>query len=511
MEPKFWAVVLLFAVGGLAFGGGCALQTKSSRRTGWKEPATNLSKEELGELLQQFEDTYEATIREAAQQIVALQPDRRTRRLVLLWQMRLIPMARDVLNQDDAIHSLLDSWAMCVRVLNFFEKGDGRSLFGENQPIAEAAARRSLDDIERIAARILPPELLSRARPVIEDLARQFPLRGEFSGSTVRTAVQRPERNADVVTTILAVPMAPFRAFEGIDRGAAAIQGFTAVAARMTDTVNDLPETVRIQTELLLMEIEDLESVQATLASLTELAHSSARISAVAERLPEDLRREFSLAAEDLEQHQASFQHTLQEARIVADRTKETLTQAQSTAVSVERAATHTAVAGEAWTATFQAITEMVASFKEPGGRRAAKPDAPEPTASSPDPLPGAVHSEPATLPDGEQRGFDIYEYTQAAYALDQGAIQIQELIRELRQLAGSSELEGSLAQVEARARGIVGVSHTSALAIIDHLAWRGVQILVLFFAGLLGYTVLARFLSRGVNPALQQHPDSTE
>lgn len=477
---------------------GCALPNAPSSRGRLADVTTSLSKEELGELLQQFEDTFEATIREATERIVAVQPDRRTRRLALVWQMRLIPMARDALGQNDPVHSLLDSWALCVRQHDFFDHGDGGELFGEHQSIAREAAARSLRDVERIAALILPAETLSRTRPVIDDLARQFPLRGEFSGSTVRTAVQKPNKDSDVLASVLTTPMAPFRAFEGIDRGAAAIQGFTAVAARMTDTINDLPETVRLQIELLLMEVEDLESVQATLAGLSELSHSSARLAAVAESLPADLRKELSQATEDLEQRQASFQKTLREAQEVVTNVNQALGRVEAAAASVERTAVHTAAAGEAWTGTFHSITEMVASFRDPQGE--SPPSAPlESNSHRPPAEKQAVSarltegpSDPAPT-DGEHRGFDVNDYTQAAQALDRAAVQIQELTREVRQLAGSNELVSSLGEIEARARGLVDMSNASAFSVIDHLAWRGCQLVLLLFAMLLGYAVLTR------------------
>ncbi len=494
-------VALLLSSGSLVSLAGCALPPRAASRAPFPDARTQLSKEELGELLQQFEDTYEATIREAAERIVTLQPDRRTRHLALLWQMRLIPMARDTLNQDDAVYSLLDGWALCVRQRDFFERGDGRELFGANQALAQEAARRSLGDIERIAALILTPESLNRTRPAIEDLALQFPLRGEFSGSVVRTAVQKPARNADVLASVLRAPLAPFRAMEGIDRGAAAIQGFTAVAAHLTDTVNDLPETIRLQTNLLLMDIDELESVQTAQASLAELAHSSARLSTVAECLPADLRRELSLAAEDLEQRQASFQETLRETREVIACTNEALARVQTAAASVEQTATHATAAGDAWAGTVRAITEMVASFRPPDDQPAAESSPADRIRSGNDYPPVVAHGGPAPSPGTEQPRFDVNDYTQAADALDRAALQIRELTREIRQLAGSSELATSLTQTETRARGIVELSHTSALAAIDHLAWRGAQLIGLLFAALLGYTALTRFLGARVRP----------
>jgi len=474
---------------------GCTLPTKATSRVPFADVRPRLSKEELAGLLQQFEDTFEATIREAAERIVALQPDRRTRRLAALWQMRLIPMARDILNQDDAVHSLLDSWALCVRLRDFFEEGDGREMFGENQAIAQAAARRALDDIEQIATLILPPENLDLARSAIEDLARQFPLRGEFSGSVVRTAVQQPEKNADVIASVLAAPMAPFRAFEGIDRGAAAIQGFTAVAARMTDTVNDLPETIRLQSQLLLMEIEELESVQATVASLGEFARNSSRFTTAFEQLPQNLRREITLAAEDLERGQEGVRETLREAREVAARINEALGRVESAAACVEQTATQTAAAGEAWTGTFRSITEMVASFRAPDDQRGAEPLPVSRGPSSASSPPEEGHRGPTGLVDAERRGFDVNDYTRAAQALDRAALRLQDLTREIRQFVESNELETSLSQTEARARSIIELSHASASAVVDHLAWRGVQLIALIFVLLLGYSTLTRLM----------------
>ncbi len=477
---------------------GCALGPKAAPRAAFADAKTQLSSEELGELLQQFEDTYEATLREAADRIVALQPDRPTRRLTLLWQMRLVPMARDTLNQDEAIHSLLDGWALCIRQRDFFEQGDGRDMFGDHQGIAQEAARRTLADIERIAGRILTPDGMSRTRPAVEDLARQFPLRGEFSGSTVRTAVQKPNRNAEAIASVLSAPLAPFRAMEGIDRGAAAIQGFSAVAAHLTDTVNDLPETIRLQTDLLLMSVDEMETVQSTQDSLAELARSSSRLSTVAECLPDDLRREISLAAADLEQRQAGIQVTLREAREVVAATNETLERARTAATSFEQTAAQAAAAGTAWTGTVQAVTELVASIQNP----ANQPNAGAATAEQA-PFSGNT---PTAPPDAGPQDFDVKDYTQAVEALDRAALQLRELTREVRELAGSSELGTSLAQIETQARGVVELSQTSAQTAIDHLAWRGAQLIVLLFVLLTGYAVVTRLLPlRSKPPASNQ------
>jgi hypothetical protein len=481
----------------LLTGSACIPTRQPAARPSWNAAPAKLSKEELGELLAQFQDTYEATIRHAANRIVDQQPDRATRRRSLLWQTRLIPMMRDALDQSDALQALVDAWALCLRDQHFFTDGDGRDMFGPDQAIAREATRRSLAAIEQIAAHFLPPETLDRARGAVDELARRHPLRGEFSGTAVRAAVQPVEREADVLATIMRAPMAPFRAFEGIDRGAAAIQGFTAVAARMTDTVQDLPESARLQTQLLVMELEELETIQAALASLQELTRSAARISTVAEQLPENLRRELALAAEDLEARQAQFQQTLRDAQEVAGRVNETLGCVETAAASVERTATHAAMAGDAWTQTVQAVSDLVVSFREPGPAAGAGAPADQAEHVPAPESPGRPVDDPASGPSATAaNGFDINEYTQAAIALDRAAASLRQLTDELRGLAGSGELQTALRELEVRTGAVVDASRISAVNVVDHVAWRAGQVVLLFFATLLAYTLLARTMA---------------
>ncbi len=478
-------MVRLVAIAALLSAAGCTRLMRWPSRASWRQTPTQFSKEELHELLTQFYDTFEASLRDAADRIQTAQPDRRTRRLLLLMQTRVLPMMRDAVDQDDALPGLLDSYVLAKRFRDFLVEGDGREMFGEKQHLVVEVSQRALEQLEGIASRALDPEVLERAGPAVESLARRFPLRGEFSGTAVRTAVQKAEESPDALTAILTAPIAPFRAFEGIDRGAAAIQGFTAVASRMTDTVRDLPESARLQTQLLLLEMEDLETVRSAVAAIEQLARSSARIAAVAEHLPQDLRRELSLVAADLESRQAELQRTLAEAQQTAGRVSEALGRVESAASAVERTAVHTADAGDAWTHTFRAITDMVGSFRRPGAMSTGG-EAPPAAASGGETL----ASEPAA-----SRRFDINDYTVAAQALDQAAARLHELTREIRGLAGSRELMASLGDVESRARGVVETSRSSAVDVVDRLAWRGAQLIGLALLAALVYRLLGRFL----------------
>lgn len=475
---------------------GCLLPSRNVSPTEWGAVRTQLSKEELGERLAHFVDYVEASLRDAADVIVIRQPDRRTRRLLLLMQTRLLPMWREAIEQDDAVHGMLDAWVMALRMHHYFVDGDARRMFGEHQPVMIDASRLALAAIEEIASGILTPDGLERARHAVDDLARRFPIRGEFSGTTVRTAVQKAEQDSDILTSILTAPIAPFRSLGGIDRGAAAIQGFTVVAARMNDTVQDLPESVRLQTQLLLMETEELESLQSLLASVEQLAQSSSSISATAEQLPEQIRRQLVIASEEMESRQVEFRQTLREAQETVARVHEALGRVESAASAVDQTAMHTTQAGDAWTRTFQAITHMVDSFRTPASDDDAGHEAlplRQGTAATAGrgPVPPVDGEDAAETRSGE--GFDIREYTVAAREFDRAAIQLQALIREIRGLTASPELAHSLDDAERRAQRTLELSRSGAKDVIDHLAWRGVQLIVLMFLAMMVYRFLVQ------------------
>jgi exonuclease VII small subunit len=519
--------VLMMVVTGAMLGpaSGCTATGSEPRTRLAHMQGGGLSKAELSDLMEQFESEYQGSISAAADRLLAATPDRRTRRLTLLWRARMTPMVDDVLSPDDPMRSLLDVWVLCVRMRQFFESGDGKEMFGANQSIATETAVRLDQSVEQIAARILTPKALVDAREAIGKLAQRFPLRGEFIGAPVRSAVQKPETGRDALTTLLSAPLAPFRAIEGVDRTAAAIAGFTAVAARMTDVVHDLPESTMLQLMLVLMEAEGLDGVQSALTSFETLSASSQRLATTAETLPEDVRRELDAFARNLDTRHDGLRRTLGDAVALVDRVRETLAQAQQTVEPIDRAAEQTARAGDAWAAMFATFNETVRLFKGDSTPDAQRPTAPAATRGAGDAAaPAATRAttsgrerpvepnsasaaragqsgEPASgteaaagAPDEAERGsFDINDWTRAAEAFDRAALRLQEATREIRGLAEGRQLPEAVQTIEQRLDVLLGRTRGSALDLTDHVAWRAAQLIALVFALAIVYRLIGR------------------
>lgn len=501
---RFGLVVLGFAFPALALFGCTLFQPRGSRYAAKDE----ISKEELRDLLEQCQDSVEVNIRQAADALIAAEPTRKTRRLCLLWQMQLIPATRQTLDQSDPLRGMLDLWTLCVRMEQFFRTGDGSTYFGAHQAIAIDAAHQCTLDVEEIAQRIVMPSKFAAADQAVDELAAKFPIRGEFRTETVRIATESPDQLGQTLNSVLDITLVPFRALQGVDRTASAIQGFTVVAGHLTDVVQSLPQDTRLQAELLAFNLEDMDSIESALKSLEQVGTSSTRLANVAETLPESLRRELTLTFEDLEKRQAAFQKTLQEARAVVQDTHavvkdvntalqqvdESVRALDATAQTVNQTADSTARAGDAWVGTFHALQDMVQSFRAPAPGSWPADSQPATTNQSGIAIPAGIPRAAASDPGGaeEKSGFDINDYTRTAEALEAAARQMQVLTQDVRSLAESRELTGAIKSLNERIDTLVTETRSSASVVTDHLVWRLGQLSIFVFALLIVYRLLA-------------------
>lgn len=443
-----------------------------------------VTKEDLRNSLEACQDNFEATVRRACDQLVDAAGSRRVKRLTLIWQMRILPMSRDAIDQENPIAGLVDIWVLAVRMRLFLSEGEGKELFGAHQQLAIDAANTCEWEISRLAPLILSPDRLAATRERIDAVARDHPLRGEFSGSQVQTTLE--SQKDDVLQGVLAIPLVPFRWLGGVDETAQAIKGFTVVSTHLTDVVQGLAADARLQTQLLMLEAEDMDSVKSTLTSMAKLSDSSERLAAVAEKLPEDLRRELNLVVEDIDARQAEIQKTLKEARELSER--------------IELAGRSVAAAGEAWSGTAKSIEDMVASFRShptaPGDERGTVSDS-------------TVHSEAATdnglestASASQPAPYDINDYRRTAEALTETATRLQGLVADLRSLDNDGPVTRRLAEVSGEAKQVLLESETVADRVTDHAAWRGVQLILLLFTCMVAYRFVSVRLIRSSGAA---------
>lgn len=415
--------------------------------------AARISMQELQNELNEFAERFSGVVSAAANDIAATLPDRSVRKAALLWKLRMIPRLQDMIFGADPQPAFLDAATLTVQMRKYLQnpRGTGATLFQDAQPVAVQASLRLEEDVFDIGALFLNAQQLKTLRAEVEAFADAHPIRGTFALVEGR-ATSTDEVRGSQLGWVAAVPLAPFRALEGIDAGARAINDFNTTARQFSQVVEDMPLQTRWQVELLWYELEESESVTSARTSFQTLADTAAT-------LPQDLRKQLSLALDDLEKRQDALRTTLEQTRQTLDTLNTTVGEATRLAESINRAGGSITQAGDAWRQTMLAIGDLTGS------------------------------DEPAD-PSAESEPFDIKDYADTADRLAAAATQLRALVADVRQTLDSPQL-GALSDTALRDAEQRGRSVT------DHAAWRGLQLMGVAFILALAYRVISHRLAK--------------
>lgn len=376
------------------------------------------TEEDLRSEITSFVTRFSAQVTNAADDIRAATPDRATRRRALLWQLNMPPIIEEVAADNEPRFAYFACLLISTAQKRYLTEGEGGDLFGAQQPIAITAAELLVEDITALGARFLTAKQLADVATRADELAAQFPIQGrDFSVQRIPRGVVRQEASSSV-GWLLTLPLAPFRALEGVDSGASAIHDFNRTAQQFSQIIARLPERLRGQMELLLYDIEDRQTVQESTAALELVAASAQSLSETAARLPDDLRKAL-----------LESQGSVDGLGRVVDQAKGLVGPVAEASAQLEQASAH-------WL-----------SILGP--------------------------NDPA--PDPNQRPFDVNEWRDAAQSIGSAAAELQGLATEIQTLSGSTALERA----------------------VDRAFWRGVALIVVFFAALLAYRLLTARLTR--------------
>jgi hypothetical protein len=330
--------------------------------------------------------SFSSLVTSAADRIRSESKERTVRRHTLLWQLRMIPLARQAAFLPDAQEAYVASLAFASAQHAYLTTGDGRGLFAEQQPIAVDAASKLERDVLDLGNAFLSAAQIDRLQKQVNVLVEQHPIRGAFGADALVQGFADPTvRNS--FGWVVDLPMVPFRALSGVSDTAQAVHAFNETARQFTETVNELPHLTRWELELLLYDAEDLESVDRALAAAESFASGAERISGAAETLPEDLGAELSAR--------------LVEARATIVELNAALERAEKLAGPLERVADRVGDASTQWTAL---LTDMGSGDEK-----------------------------------SEGRPFDVREYESAAGRIADASRDLRSLVTELKGVDGSA------------------------------------------------------------------------
>ncbi len=395
-----------------------------------------LTLDELRASLFNFSTSFGVLVTESADRISLATTEPKVRRLSLLWKIRMPPAAQLAASDPNPRTGYVEALTLAVAQRQYFEDGAGSSLFGPQQPIALETAKQIEQNALQLGQSFLTPAKLDELHGEVEVLAKEHPLRGEFLRESIQAGLSKAETGG-AFDDIISIPMAPFRAISGVESGAQAIHEFNATAAQFTEIIDQLPQRMRWQMELLSYDLQEQGGVlEQSLRSFDTVAQSADRLSIVAERAPEDMRETIVNISSELEARSATLKALLAEYRAAIKETGTTATSMSSLVEALARTSEQLNQAGVAWNGVLTAL------------------NAPGP------PLP------PGATPP---RPFDIVDYEKTAIAMRGTAEQVQAVLGDLEKLNGKI-----------------------SAPILDRVLRDGIILIVVFFAALLTYRLIA-------------------
>ena len=391
------------------------------------EPA--ITEEELRQALGAFSARFASVVGNAGGLIQDETTDPLIRRRVLLWEIQLVPLIQEAAFLPDPQEAFVAVNSVVAMQRRYLTEGDGAMVFGPQQPIAVEAARQLEDEFYDVARLFLDDEEVARLRADVDAYSAGRVISGRnFTVANVHRQ-SREVRESGRFDWVINVPMSPFRALEGVGSGAAAIHNLNDTALRFSRIVEGLPQQMRWQTALLLYDVESRETLATALAALESFAESARRLAAVAESLPADL-----------EGLLGGSQGLLAEAN-------RTLLTAQGLVEPLLATAEQVNQAGASWGVLLERDSE----------------------------------------PDPDARPFDIREVESTARGIGEAAAELRSLTEELGALLESPGISTTLVGVTSA----VSDAESGGRSVVDHAAWRGLQLLLAAFLLLLAYRLV--------------------
>ncbi|MCH9002002.1 MAG: hypothetical protein IIC02_05450 [Planctomycetes bacterium] len=439
---------------------------------------------ELQEDLSQFMDYAENQIGTTADQIEAGTQDDEVRKAALRWKVELMQTSAKRPPQNKSMAFLMDAWTFCIRTTNYFQSGEGKNLFRDQQPLAIQAAARVQKAVETVARKHIAADQLPDVIRSLESYARANPMHGIFVHE-VPESFSAGHEGKSVLSHVLDVPLELIRsgrrALDPTSSGAQALDRFTELMA-------DYPALVRWQAQLLWLELENSTSFRTTMSGIETFSQNSERLIATAEALPQQLREELRLALDDIDGRQPELRKTLEKVRETVDAANAALARAETVSATVERSI-------EGVTRVAEAVTDTIKQFQQSGTSRPAD----ESTANNAaDPASGGAGGT-----NTKKGSFDITAYTQTAEALTRSTAELRDLLSEVRSFLAGETLEKDLARVVPLTKAALAQTVTETRGIVDYIAWRAVQLcglvflLALIYRFLVGRFVVGRAMSQ--------------
>jgi len=441
-----WLTVLM-AVIVLA---GCRGKQKSGAPAPMPVPESALSDLEIDAVglrteLVLLADQTSARVAGTTTEIARRTNDPRVQEQTVLFKLRVIPVMYNLTYHPDSRAAFLYSWMFSLRLLDYLSEGEGRTLFGDQQPLIVKTAQDLLRDIVALGYQYFPKTVMDEVYDDIDEIAAANPVGALIGAQNVKLPPNTTQEQRGAVDAILG---APVRGLEGVGSTPEAINAISQTIENLMLLIRQMPQYVRWQTELLLLQTESQPAMVELREDVTRISKSVESVAQTVATLPADIRTELDAA--------------LVEARETIAALDSALTKAQTITADVNEATANIK-------ATTDTVNTIVAAVVPPPSERPA----------------------PAETDPGEP--FDMKDVVKTTEQLHATTVELRAIVEDLE----SGAAQDLLAYVDTASRATIDHAVAQTNTIVDRLTVRVFYLIGALFVVLVTYRFIAVKLIR--------------
>ena len=389
-----------------------------------------ISEKELKAYLNGFELFFRRAVEEASLKLANNPEFELDRGKITEWKLRSVSSLQNILYQGNLVVAFVEMTIYCIQLRNFFE--DNPDYFAEGQSIV-VEATKALEEKAMVIGNKLTDNF-APAHKEMELFAKKHPLTELFVSENITSQLGynienwRDYKTLNAVYSLVRIPLAPILTADSFNKISEEFTTFNKNNIRLFKSIDQMPNEVRWQTELLLSNLENNKQLNAVVEGFGKISKSSEEIVSVAKKLddmPQEIREEFIVVLEEFTRRHNKLQASLS---------------------SVEKTTQSFATAGENWEKTLHVLGETAESFQG---------DTPQ-------------EDEANTQP------FDINEYTENFAQLGKTAEKLETAIINLRQLLIEKEIPENIEKINSsvlgNAKNVIVHTRSEATKTIDYV-----------------------------------------
>jgi hypothetical protein len=439
----------------LAVGVGLMLLSCQSTAKKSDGPTILISEQELRTKVDAMSSNFISKIEISVMRISGQTRDNMVRRQVLYLKTKTISAIETATDHPKALTAFFDLWALAFQ-MDLFLMEKEKELEKGKASTSEIATKVNATDLakdyrevrlefQKVAKTILPPESYEQTLKSVEQYVKDYSITG--SGGTITRISFSDTAVGGVLSPVLSLPMAPFRAMEGVGKGGDAAGDIVPVAKQFTRVIQRMPQHLGWEMESLAL----------------------------------DYRREIDEIIDNLDEKQGSLQGTLHEVQTSLATVDSIAARTEVITASVDNTVT-------TLDATSSSIESLLNTYKDTM-MTLYPPKTPEEKA--------AEAAREANSPAEEKKPFDINEYTAALAELTAASGELQGVLVELRSTIDGDSLDRVVEGAGKVTTAALTETTQSLDGVIDNITRRIILILLIAFGLAVVFLILSRWVIR--------------